>query len=253
VPPSPTLLTPGASATLDALRQRIRALERPAARTDGVHPFGIAALDGHLPEGGLAAGALHEIAGGGPDAIQAAAATLFIAGILARLAAAPIVWCAAARDLFPPGLVCAGLDPARILHTATPDEKTTLLVMEEALRHPGLAAVVGELTRLPMVASRRLALAAEKSGTLALALRRRREGKPAEESLSAAATRWCVTPHPSASVPGERQPILGRALWHVALTRCRGGEPATWILEACDAQGYLAVPAPLEHRQGAAA
>jgi protein ImuA len=47
--------------------------------------------------------------------------------------------------------------------------------------------------------------------------------------------------------------MLGRATWKIALTRCRGGEPAEWIMEACDAQGRLGVPAELEHRQGAAA
>lgn len=235
--------------TLATLRQKIRALERPAARATATLPFAIATLDAHLQEGGLAQGALHEIAGGGPDAIHAAAATLFTAGILARLARHPIVWCAAGGDLFPPGLACAGLDPARVLHVAAPDEKTVLLTMEEALRHSGLAAAVGELTRLPMVASRRLALAAEKSGVMAIALRRRREGRPAEDTLTAAATRWCVTPHPSP----PHTPFLGRARWHVALTRNRGGEPGQWIMEACDAQGCLALPAELEHRQGAVA
>jgi protein ImuA len=244
---------PPANPALAALRCRILALERPTAHARGAHPFGIAALDAHLPEGGLALGALHDISGGGPDAIHAAAATMFIAGILARLAPSPVVWCAATADVFPPGLACAGLHPARVLHTAAPDEKTVLLVMEEALRHPGLAAVVGELSKLPMVASRRLTLAAEKSGVMAIALRRRREGKPAEDALSAAATRWCITPAPSAPVPIPGGATLGRARWHVALTRCRGGEPATWIMEACDAQGCLAVPAELAHRQGAAA
>jgi protein ImuA len=242
-----------ALSTLAALRDRILALERPAARAAGVQAFGLAALDGHLPEGGLALGALHEIAGGGADAVAAASATLFVAGILARLPPhQPVVWCAASQDLFAPGLACAGLAPARVLHSAAPDEKTVLLVMEEALRHPGLAAVVGELTRLPMVASRRLAMAAEKSGVMAVALRRRREGRAAEADFSAAATRWCVTPHPSAK-GGAEGAFLGRARWHVALTRCRGGEPAEWVLEACDAQGCLGLPAILGYRQGAAA
>jgi protein ImuA len=247
--PPPTL-----ASILATLRHQIRALERPTARTATTHPFAIQALDAHLPEGGLPHAALHEIAGGGPDAIHAAAATLFTAGILARLGSSPIAWCTATHDLFPPGLACAGLDPARVLHVAAPDEKTVLLTMEEALRHPGLAATVGELTRLPMVASRRLALAAEKSGVMAIALRRRREGRPAEQTLTAAATRWCITPHPSQPGLGrDGAPFLGRALWHIALTRNRGGQPGQWIMEACDAQGHLALPAELEHRQGAVA
>jgi protein ImuA len=227
-----------------ALRGRIRLLERPVARPGGVLPFGVPELDAHLPETGLPRGALHEVGGGGVDEVHAAAAALFIAGILARLSL-PVLWCTAASDLFAPGLACAGLSPDRVLHVAAPHERDVLPVMEEALRHTGLAAVVGEVSRLPMVASRRLVLAAEKSGVMALALRRRREGLPAETGLTAAATRWVITPLPSAPLA---TPGIGRARWQVALTRCRGGERGDWILEACDAQGYLAVSADLAHR-----
>jgi len=234
---------------LDTLRARIRLLERPAARPGGALPFGVAALDAHLPDAGLLRGALHEIAGGGPDELHAAAATLFTAGILARLDG-PVVWCAVGGDLFPPGLAGVGLTPARLLHAAAPDEKTVLLVMEEALRHPGLAAVVGELARLPMVAARRLVLAAEKTGVMALALRRRREGHAAQTGLTPAATRWRITPLPSVplAVPG-----VGRARWRVELTRCRGAEMGNWVMEACDAQGCLGVPGQLGDRQVVAA
>jgi len=227
---------------LAALRSRIRLLERSTPRPGGVHAFGVAALDAHMPEGGLACGALHEVAGGGPD--EAAAATLFVAGILARLER-PVLWCTVLRDLYPPGLACAGLATARVLHGTAPDEKTVLLVMEEALRHPGLAAVVGELSRLPMVASRRLALAAEKSGVMAVVLRRRAEG-----GLTAAATRWRVTPLPSMAL---HSPGIGRARWRVELVRCRGGEAAEWVMGACDAQGCLGVPTELGYRSVALA
>lgn len=236
-------------ASLHALRARIRALERPSARAGGVLPFGVAFVDAVLPEGGLALGTLHEIAGGGADAVMAAAATCFTAGILARMAG-PVIWCASAGDLFAPGLAGMGLAPGRVLHAATRDAATTLLVMEEALRHPGLAAVVGELTGLPMVASRRLVLAAEKTGVTALALRRRAEGKAEATGLTAAATRWVVTPMPSAPLPA---PGVGRARWHVALTRNRGGQTAEWIMEACDAQGRLGIPAELGGRAVVAA
>ena len=71
-------------ATIDALRERIRCLEGGAWRQRAVLPFGIKAIDEHLPEGGLALGALHEVAGGGNGAIDGAAAALFAAGIAAR-------------------------------------------------------------------------------------------------------------------------------------------------------------------------
>jgi protein ImuA len=95
-----------------------------------------------------------------------------------------------------------------------------------------------------MTASRRLVLAAEKSGVMALTLRRRPEGKPADIAPNAACTRWRITPLPSPSLP---VPGLGPARWHVELTRCRGGQTGSWILEACDAQGRLALPAELAH------
>jgi protein ImuA len=236
------------SAVLTALRGRIRLLERPVSKPGGVLPFGLASLDQHLPEGGLSRGALHEVAGGGADEVAAAAATLFTAGILARLER-PVLWCSALGDLFPPGLACAGLGPERVLHVAASHERAVLPVMEEALRHAGLAAVVGEMARLPMVASRRLVLAAEKSGVMALVLRRRREGSAGETGLSAAATRWCITPLPSAPLVSAG---IGRARWQVALLRCRGGEAGNWMMEACDAQGCLALPAELAGREVAA-
>jgi protein ImuA len=69
---------------LKALRQRIQRLEGGAARPRAVLPFGIEAIDQHLPEGGLALGALHEVAGGGNGAIDGAAAALFTAGLRRR-------------------------------------------------------------------------------------------------------------------------------------------------------------------------
>jgi protein ImuA len=236
-------------ASLAALRGRIRLLERPVSRALGVLPFGLAAMDRVLPEGGLARGALHEVAGGGADEVMAAAATLFVAGILARLEQ-PVLWCAVGQDLFAPGLACVGLNAARMLHAVAADEKQVLIVMEEALRHAGLAAVVGELSRLPMVASRRLVLAAEKSGVMAVVLHRRREGKPAAQGVTAASTRWCVTPVPSDPLEG---PGVGRARWRVELVRCRGGASGAWVMEACDAQGSLGVFADVGDRQVAAA
>ncbi len=231
--------------TLETLRQRVRLLERPSARHAGILPFGVAEIDAHLPEHGLLVAALHEVSGGGEDDWPAACATLFVAGILGRLHGT-VLWCAGAGDIFAPGLACAGLPPDRVLYAEAGDEKTVFLVMEEALRHPALAAVVGEVSRLPMTASRRLVLAAEKSGVMAVVLRRR----PPEDAPNAARTRWRISPYPSLPLP---VPGIGRGRWHMELSRCRGGTPKSWIMEACDAQGCLGVPAELGDRSAAAA
>ena len=75
------------NSSLIALRDRIRRIEQPARH--GVLPFGVAAIDGGLPGGGLALGAVHEITGAGGDEEDGAATAGFIAGILARLGNEP--------------------------------------------------------------------------------------------------------------------------------------------------------------------
>jgi protein ImuA len=221
-------------------------LRRQVERLDGrlrqrpVLPFGVPDLDRCLPGGGLALGALHEVVESGPAAEFAGAATLFVAGIAARLEG-PVLWCLNRRDLFAPGLARAGLHPDRVIYAETMRDRDILPVLEEGLRERGLAAVVGEVTRLGLTASRRLQLAAEASGVPTFALRR--WWTVAERDLAglptAASTRWRIAPQAS---PAPLAPGLGRARWQVELVRCRGGEPRSWILEACDPAGRLALP-----------
>ncbi|MEJ7317026.1 hypothetical protein, partial [Staphylococcus epidermidis] len=71
-------------------------------------------------------------------------------------------------DLYAPGLEQAGLNPATLLFVEVREDKDVLAVMEDGLRHGGLAAVVGEVKRANMVATRRLQLAAMTGNTPAL-------------------------------------------------------------------------------------
>jgi protein ImuA len=203
-------------------------------------------VDARLPDGGLALGALHEVAGGGDGAVDGAAAALFVAGVAAR-AKGKVLWCLSRLDLFAPALAQAGLSPDRVIYVEAGDERTVLSCFEEGLRHGGLGAAVGEVSRLSMTASRRLQLAAEASGTLGLTLRRWRRQTEATDfgQPTAAVTRWRVSVLPSAPLP---VPGVGRARWLVELIRCRGGAGADFELEACDAKGRLAVPAHLADR-----
>ena len=189
-------------ATVEELRERIRCLEGGARHSRAVLPFGVNAIDEHLPEGGLALGALHEAAGGGTGAVDGAAAALFAAGIAARTRG-PVLWCVTRQDLFAPALAQAGLAPDRVIYVEAGDEKAVLACFEEALRHPKLGAVVGEIAHLSMTASRRLQLAAEGSGVIGLALRRWRRRAEASEFRypTASVTRWRVSALPSARYP----------------------------------------------------
>src|SRR5260221_989149 len=104
----------GGSEGLAALRHRLEALARAGRPASAVLPFGIAAVDTALSQGGLALGALHEFAGAGLDEEDGAIATAFVAGILARLEPRrPVLWCLAARDPYRPGLAARGLAPDR--------------------------------------------------------------------------------------------------------------------------------------------
>jgi protein ImuA len=211
-----------------------------------VLPFGVNVIDEHLPEDGLAVGALHEVAGGGNGAVDGAAAALFAAGIAARTRGR-VLWCVTRQDLFAPALASAGLAADRIIYIEAGDEKAVLACFEEALQHRRLGAVVAEVGRLCMTASRRLQLAAEGSGVIGLALRRwRRQADAADFGQpTAATTRWRVTSLPSTPLP---VPGVGRAKWRLELARCRGGESAEFEVEACDAKGLLALPSELARR-----
>ena len=76
----------------DTLRARIAQIEAGSRVRRGVLPFGVASIDTRLPEGGLALGALHEVAGGADGAVDGAAAALFTAGIVARTSGV-VLWC----------------------------------------------------------------------------------------------------------------------------------------------------------------
>jgi hypothetical protein len=54
------------------------------------------------------------------------------------------------------------------------------------------------------------------------------------------------------ALPSATLPVAGveRARWRLELIRCRGGEAACFDVEACDAQGRLALPADLVHGPG---
>jgi protein ImuA len=213
-------------------------------------PFGVPELDGHLPGGGLQRGHLHEVIEGGPAGEHAAIATLFAAGIAARIPG-PVLWCLRGRDLFAPALARIGLHPDRVIYCETWKDGDVLPAMEEGLRCAGLAAVIGEVTKLSLTSSRRLQLCAGETGVTALLLRRWRTAneKQFAGEPNAASTRWRISPSPSGQGSFDH---IERQRWLIELMRVKGGEPRSWIVEACDAEGYLRLPAALADRPAAA-
>lgn len=109
--------------TLEQLKAQIRQLEGFGGTLTGTKqqplPFGVAAIDDHLPGGGLARGALHEV-----FAADAGIATAFCALLAGRLANDTenhaILWCERpwaldAGALYGPALLQFGIDPARMI------------------------------------------------------------------------------------------------------------------------------------------
>jgi protein ImuA len=236
---------------IDSLRVQIAGVTAPA-RASQTLPFGIEEIDRRLAEGGLGASALHEVAAGVPALADDAAATLFLAGVVARFAGktASVLWAVTRFDLYCPGLEQAGLAPANAVYVEAREDKDVLAVMEDALRHGSLAAVIGEVRRADMTATRRLQLACAEGMTPAFLLRRwRKAGTCPLADPSAASTRWRIgcAPAPPLGIPG-----VGRSRWSVELVRQRNGAPFSLILEGCDATGRLALPAPTADRAVAA-
>jgi protein ImuA len=231
------------SKLLNDLKTRIARLEQASdafapAAADRLVSLDLPAIDTHLPWGGLPRGALHEVAGEGADREQAAAAAGFTALWLARLQAkGPVLWIVraaspAALDLYAHGLRQLALDPDRLILVAARKDDEALWTMEEGLKARALGAVLGEIGKLDLTASRRLQLAAEASGVTAFVLRRWRLMQQAEREAAqpiAAVTRWRI-----AALPSD-----GEMRWKVELARCRGGRPNTWMMETADGSDRL--------------
>jgi protein ImuA len=130
----------------------------------------------------------------------------------------------------------------------------------------GIAAVVGEVGRLPMVAGRRLQLAAERSGVTALVLRRWRTGAQAErpnaQRPSAALTRWRVAALPSLypdpkprartqAVGLYRDGRAGGSSCCAAAAQSRRLGCVPWNVEVADATGLVSLSAELADRPAA--
>jgi protein ImuA len=233
-------MTAACPQVISELRERIASLQGTSVRKAGSLPFGVPDIDRVLPGGGLAYGALHEFAGGGAGTVDGAAAALFVAGIAARTKG-PVVWCLTRPDLFFPALAQVGLHPDRVIFVESDREEDVLANMEEGLAFGGLGAVVGELVRLPMVSSRRLQLAAERTGTMALAVRRWRRQMEANDfgQPTASTTRWRVSVMPSEELP---VPGVGSAQWFLELMRVKAGECAEFLVRACDDTGRIDLP-----------
>jgi protein ImuA len=220
-------------------------------------PFGLAALDSHLPNGGLACGALHEIVPTTQAALPAAFG--FVVAILARLSSSYGAGLADSERMdahcllhgFPNGppygterrivfvmpahalrqcgrlsghgLKSLGLNPRRAILIETAHWQDSLWALVEALRSQAPQAAAGMIDRIDLKTSQKLHLAAVDAGLPLLLLR------PSQTlESSAAATRWRID---AAAGARDRFGSYARARWQVQLERCRNGRSGEWVVE----------------------
>jgi protein ImuA len=220
------------AATRSAILEDLRRL-LPAV--DDIHsplPFDLPALDSHLPRGGLARGALHEVVPETEGTLPAAFG--FVIAVLAKLRpSGPLVFILPAygqrdhgrlcRHVSGHGLNSLGLDPARVTLVETAHRKDSLWAVAEALHSGVPQAVTAAIDRLDLKTSQKLHLAANDSGRPFFLIR----PAPTLEA-SAAATRWRVG---VAEAARDRFGLVTRPRWHLQLERCRNGRPGEWKVE----------------------
>lgn len=183
--------------------------------------------------GGFAFGRVHEVFAACAEDAPACAGFILALAIRNAEHAKPVIWLRSERAvrggvMQGAGWAELGGAPEACLFVLAEDAKALLRAGVDALRCGGMGAVViegwGRMPELDLTASRRLSLAAEKSGVPLLLLR-----VDAEPAPSAAETRWHVTAAPSQALLGNAP---GAPCFDIELLRCRS-RPAgqSWRLE----------------------
>lgn len=243
--------------TLERLRQRILAIERP--KLEVRHGFGeepgtgetpaelsrgprTAAWSLGMPEAdaligahGLDTAACHEIKPEPGKTAQRAAALGFALALARRRLGETahagrglprILWCTSrptnldTGHLYPPGLARFGLDAASFLFIDARRDGEVLWALEEGLRSGSLALAIGSLSAIGLTPARRLSLAARDGATPLLLLTSARSAPSA-----ATATRWRIGTAVSSPHPFDPK-ASGAARIAVRLERCRSAPPA---------------------------
>jgi protein ImuA len=150
--------------------------------------------------------------------------------LLAQVGTAkPLLWVQERMAIVESGRIHPpGLSSQNLIHVAARDARDALWAMEEGVRCAALSAVIGELwgdpRALDFTATRRLAIACERSGVPCWLVR-----LGGTANLSGARMRWRIASAPSLLNPLDpRAP--GLPAWDAELFRARGFPPGRWTL-----------------------
>jgi protein ImuA len=141
----------------------------------------------------------------------------------------PLLWVQDRMAILESGRVHPpGLPSQNLIHVEARDARDALWAMEEGVRCSALSAVIGELwgdpKALDFTATRRLAVASERSGTPCWLVR-----LGGTANLSGARMRWRIAS--AASLPHPLDPRApGTPVWDAELFRARSVRPGRWSL-----------------------
>lgn len=148
-----------------------------------------------------------------------------------------ILWCSYGRNLqewgplYGPGLASFGLEPKAFLHLRLNQPNDLLWALEEGLKNPAIDLVVGEIDRVSLNASRRLALLANAHQRSPILLKSAGFSAAQGGGSSAAWARWQIAAQPSPHNPFNPQ-APGHTRWRVELVRSKSAPPGgRWLLE----------------------
>ena len=236
---------PDKMATMRAL-QTLSSLEGKQQRRMALgHPGADAAL-----YGGLITGALHEVFAHDPQ--SAASASGFATALTLRAERTKkILWirqdfsALEHGEMSGSGLLELGFDPRRLVMLRAANAADALRAATDALACAALGATIIEVIGTPkildLVASRKLTLAAQAKGVMALLLRFN-----APPQASSAETRWLVK-----SAASEDSDEWGAPRFDVTLARNRHGQTGRWDMEwDCD-DGLFRAPQERAANSGA--
>jgi protein ImuA len=217
------------------LRQAVADLDPSSAASfgeeAGLLALGLTEIDTAL-QGGLARGALHELAPGPSQQSGVVTGFALALAALATVEGRSVLWIQTdfgALEMgvpYGPGVDLFGLPLRHLLILRVSRPLDLLWAFEEALKSYSLAAVLAELPEAgaaaDLTATRRLALAARAGGGLGLLLRHRPLPLP-----TAAMTRWQVA---AAVSQPDAYGGLGRTAFDLSLSKNRRGHGGRWIV-----------------------
>jgi len=193
--------------------------------TDTLPDIDLGPVNTAFPNAIFPTGAVHEFLCAFRE--HAAATTGFVSALAGNLMqrGGACIWISVARTLFPPSLKTFGIEPDRVIFIDLQRIKDALWTLEEALKCPGIAAVIAEIPEISFTQSRRLQLVVEQSKVTGFILRTSARAA----STTACVTRWKITSLPSD--PFEELPGIGFPKWKLELLRMRNGKPGVWEAE----------------------